>query len=171
MGLVHFRASLDGADPARQPAARSLTGVMLASRTALGDVRRPLAVPWPETAVCASAQTSQGPIEVFCVHVPNAANGLIKVKTLQAVRHGLTVAGPAPRVLCGDLNTPRRELPDGQVISFARDSRGRLRAERGPQWDAAELAVVPGRRELGYQDAYRAVRPDDTPEPSWTWKR
>ncbi len=171
MGLVHMRASLDAADPLRAPGTRRLTGVMLASRTALGDVGQPLVVPWPETAACACAQTDPGPIEVFCVHVPNAANGLIKVKTLQAIRHGLTVAQPAPRVLCGDLNTPRRELPGGRVISFARDSRGRLRSERGREWDAAELGVVPGLQDLGYQDAYRAVHPDQAPPPSWTWKR
>lgn len=171
MGLAHVRASLDAADPARIPATRRLTGVMLASRTALCDARQPLVVPWPETSMCAAAQTDQGPVEVFCVHVPNAANGLIKVKTLQAVRHGLIAAEPAPRVLCGDLNTPRRELPGGQVISFARDSRGRLRPDRGPEWDAAELDVVPGLQELGYQDAYRALHAHDAPEPSWTWKR
>lgn len=171
MGLAHVRASLDAADPARAPATRRLTGVLLASRTALSDVRQPLVVPWPETSVCAAVETDHGPIEVLCVHVPNAANGLIKVKTLQAIRHGLTVAEPAPRVLCGDLNTPRRELPDGQVISFARDSRGRLRADRGAEWDAAELGVVPRLQELGYQDAYRALHRHDTPEPSWTWKR
>ena len=51
---------------------------------------------------------------------------------------------PAPRVLCGDLNTPRREHPDGRVISFARDTRERLREERGERWDDAELGVVPG---------------------------
>lgn len=171
MGLIHIRASLDTADPARAPATRRTAGVMLASRAPLCDVRQPLVVPWPETAACAAAKTSAGVMEVFCVHVPNAANGLIKVRTLQAVRHGLAVAEPAPRVLCGDLNTPRRELPGGQVISFARDSRGRLRSDRGAEWDAAELDVVPGLQELGYQDAYRALHPDDAPEPSWTWKR
>jgi exonuclease III len=171
MGLGHMRASLDTADPARIPATRRTTGVMLASRTPLHDVRRALAMPWPETVACAATKTSLGLIEVFCVHVPNAANGMIKVKTLQAVRHGLAEAHPAPRVLCGDLNTPRRELPDGQVISFARDPRGRVRPDRGAEWDAAELGVVPGLRELGYQDAYRALHPDDAPEPSWTWER
>ena len=61
-----------------------------------------------------------------------------------------------PRVLCGDLNTPRREAPDGTVWSFARDGRGRLRAERAGAWDAAELGVVPGLRDLGFADAFRA---------------
>jgi exonuclease III len=74
-------------------------------------------------------------------------------------------------VLCGDLNTPRRELPHGEVISFARDSRGRLRPERGSEWDQAELGVVPGLRELGYSDAFRALHGYAQREPSWTWRR
>jgi len=57
------------------------------------------------------------------------------------------------------------------VISFARDSRGRLRPDRGPEWDAAELDVVPGLQELGYRDAYRTLHPHNAPEPSWTWQR
>ena len=80
-------------------------------------------------AVASTACT--GPVEIHTVHVPNAANGWVKVRTLQAIRAGLAAAPPAPRLLCGDLNIPRRELPDGEVISFARDSRGRLRPDRG----------------------------------------
>jgi endonuclease/exonuclease/phosphatase family metal-dependent hydrolase len=171
MGLVHVRASLDDADPARTPAARRPTGVMVASRTPLHDVGGALAMPWPETALCAGAETSRGPVEIYCVHVPNAANGLVKVTSLQAIRGGLAAAEPGARVLCGDLNTPRRELATGEVISFARDSRGRLRPERGQEWDAAELAVVPGLQELGYRDAYRSLHGYGAPEPSWTWKR
>lgn len=171
MGLVHVRASLDHADPTRTPATRRTTGVMLASRTPFREFRAPIGVPWPETSLWAAAETNRGPVEVWCVHVPNAANGLVKIKTLQAIRHSLAIAEPAPRVLCGDLNTPRRELPNGEVISFARDRRGRLRPERGAEWDAAELAVVPGLQQLGYRDAYRAMHGYGTPEPSWTWKR
>jgi endonuclease/exonuclease/phosphatase family metal-dependent hydrolase len=106
-----------------------MTGVMLASRTPLTDVEQPLAVPWAETALCATAETNRGPVEVLCVHVPNAANGSVKVETLQAIRHGVAVARAAPRLVCGDLNTPRRELANGEVMSFARDRRGRLRLE------------------------------------------
>ena len=114
---------------------------------------------------------STGPVEVHCVHVPNAANGWVKIRTLQAIREGLAAAAPGPRVLCGDLNTPRRELPDGEVISFARDSRGRRRPERGSEWDEAELGVVPGLRELGYVDAFRVLHGYAQREPSWTWQR
>jgi exonuclease III len=95
----------------------------------------------------------------------------VKPQTLRAIRDALDVASPAARIVCGDLNTPRRELPDGEVMSFARDTYGRLREDRGPDWDAAELAVVPGLRELGYRDAYRSLHGYGRPDPSWTWKR
>jgi exonuclease III len=164
MGLVYMRVSQPGAE-------RGGTGVMLASRTPLDDTPAALPVPWPETAVGAAAQTDRGSVEVYCVHVPNAANGRVKVTTLQAIRRGLEAAAPRMSVLCGDLNTPRRELTGGEVISFARDSRGRLRPERGPEWDAAELGVVPGLQQLGYRDVFRTLHGYTAPEPSWTWKQ
>jgi exonuclease III len=111
-----------------------------------------------------------GLVEVHTVHVPNAANGWVKVRTLEAIRNALATAPKRPRLVCGDLNIPRRELADGTVISFARDSRGRLRPERGIEWDEAELAVVPGLRELGYRDAFRELHGYAQREPSWTWQ-
>ena len=141
MGLTHVRAS--ATEGARAGAVGRRTFVMIGSRVALTDLDVPLALPWPETAVSMLAQSSLGPLEINCVHVPNAANGWVKVETLRALRHGLETRARAPRVLCGDLNTPRRELPDGKTISFACDSRGRLRPDRGRDWDAAELGVVP----------------------------
>jgi exodeoxyribonuclease III len=93
----------------------------------------------------------------------------VKARTLQAIRAG--AEAHAPRIICGDLNTPRREHPDGTVISFACDSRERLRPERGREWDEAELGVVPGLRDLGYADAFRAMHGYARPEPSWTFRR
>lgn len=170
MGLEHVRSSLDG-QAVRATTRRRTTAVVVASRTPLDDVTHPLLVPWPETALCAAVQSSGGPVEIFCVHVPNAANGSVKPQTLRRIRDGVAVAGPGARVVCGDLNTPRRELPTGDVISFARDRRGRLRPERGTEWDAAELGVVPGLRDLGYRDVYRELHGYGDPEPSWTWNR
>jgi exodeoxyribonuclease III len=168
MGLPSVRASTTSASSG---ASRRRMFVMLASRVALADPQEPLVVPRPESALSQIAHTSPGAIEVHCVHVPNAANGWLKVETLQALRRGLETPGALPRVLCGDLNIPRRELPDGTTISFARDSRGRLRPERGPEWDAAELGVVPGLRELGFRDAYRTLHGYESRSPSWTWRQ
>ena len=81
----------------------------------------------------------------------------------------LAGAAPAPRVLCGDLNTPRRELPDGDVLTFAHTSAGRLRPERGPRWDQAERALVHGLRGCGWVDAFRALHGYGAREASWTF--
>jgi exodeoxyribonuclease III len=121
-------------------------------------------VPWPETTLAAAARD----VVVHTAHVPNAANGWIKPDTLAALRAGLA-ATTGPRVLCGDLNTPRRESPDGSVMSFARDSRGRLREERGTRWDDAELGIVPRLAELGFADAFRTIHGYASKEPSWVW--
>jgi exonuclease III len=169
MGLSHVRAStLDGDGTGGASGPEML--VMIASRVALENVDHPLPVPRHQSALSVVALAPSGPLEVHCVHVPNAANGWVKVETLLALRRGLKTPCRTPRVLCGDLNTPRRELPDGTTVSFARDSRGRLRPDRGPAWDAAELGVVPGLRDLGYSDAYRTLHGYQSRSPSWTWK-
>jgi exodeoxyribonuclease-3 len=163
-GLPHATCSLDTAHAARTPATRRRTGVAIATSEPLEPVE-PIPVPWPETTLAAGT----GGTVVHTAHVPNAANGWIKPHTLAALRLGLGER-TGPRVLCGDFNTPRRESPDGSVISFARDSRGRLRPERGEPWDAAELGIVPGLRELGFVDAFRAVHGYAQREPSWVWR-
>jgi exonuclease III len=159
-------ASLDSADPAREPAGPRRAGVLLATREPHAQLPERLPVPWPESAL----SVRLGDVEVHCVHVPNAANGIIKPQTLAAVRLGLEQRGAA-QILCGDLNTPRRETRDGEVITFGQDSRGRLRPERGEAWDMAERAVVPGLSDIGFRDAFRAVNGYGVREISWAWQR
>jgi exonuclease III len=169
MGLAHIStSSLDSGSPGGPVGRRTL--VMIGARFPLEEAPMPLTVPRRESAVSVVADSSSGRLEIHCVHVPNAANGWVKVETLQALRRGLESPSGAARILCGDLNTPRRELPDGTTISFARNSQGRLRAERGPEWDDAELGVVPGLRDLGFRDAFRTCNGYASRSPSWTWK-
>lgn len=166
IALPHVACSLTAADPLRAPASRRATGVLIAARRAIERIA-PIAAPWPETALAAVA----GDVRIDTVHVPNAANGTVKVRTLQAVRRAVADAAPGARVVCGDFNVPRREHPDGTVVSFARDSRERLRPDRGDEWDAAELGVVPGLRDYGFSDAFRVVHGYERREPSWTFRR
>jgi exonuclease III len=139
------------------------TVVLIAAREL--EAAAPLAVPWPESTVAARTHG----VVVHAAHVPNAANGWVKPDTLAAIRAGLAAADGS-RILCGDLNTPRREHPDGTVISFARDTRERLREERGERWDSAELGVVPGLRDLGFADAWRTLHGYDRKEPTWVFR-
>lgn len=141
------------------------TVVLIATREP-HEPSEPLAVPWPETTLAARIAG----VTVHNAHVPNAANGWVKPDTLAALRAGLeATSGAGGTVLCGDLNTPRREHPDGTVISFARDTKERLREERGTRWDDAELGVVPRLRDLGFADAFRALHGYEHREASWTF--
>lgn len=103
---------------------------------------------------------------VIGAHVPNAANGWVKVETLEVLAAHLAAAGERPRLLCGDLNTPRREHADGTVWTFARDGRGRLRPERGERWDSGERAPWGA-----LDDGFRRLHPPGDGVVSWTWRR
>ena len=72
IGLAHARASLDGADPARVPAARRRTGVLLSSRASLANASAALPVPWPETAIAAVASSTARRVRVRPNAKPNS---------------------------------------------------------------------------------------------------
>ena len=110
-------------------------------------------VPWPERVL--ATHMGDG-TEVLNVHSPiSPKSDLAKVRTHEAVRRHLVDCAPGyARILCGDLNTPRKELADGVVWTFARDRYGQLRPERGDRWD-----------KLNSRDAVRLLHRDD--ELSW----
>lgn len=74
MGLTHVSASLLDSGLSGGAVGRR-TLVMIGARVALEEVQKPLAVPRPESALSVLARCSSGPLEIRCVHVPNAANG------------------------------------------------------------------------------------------------
>jgi exonuclease III len=147
--------------------ARALA-VLTASRSPLHTVLVD-GVPWPERVL--ATHMSDG-TEVLNVHSPISPKpDLAKVRTHEAVHRHLADHEPGyARILCGDLNTPRKELADGTVWTFARDRYGNLRPERGERWDKAELALIRGLEPYGYRDAFRLLHPDDD-ELSWEWPR
>jgi exonuclease III len=124
-------------------------------------------VPWPERVLAVRA----GPLEIVNVHSPISPKpGLVKVRTHEAVFRHLAL-GSGPRIVLGDLNTPRREHPDGTVWTFARERNGRLRQDRGERWDAAETALIRGLEPRGFRDAFREINGFKAKEPSWEWPR
>jgi exonuclease III len=148
--------------------ARALA-VLTASRTPLHAVLVD-GVPWPERVL--AVHLSDG-TEVLNVHSPISPKPeLAKVRTHEAVHKHLADHAPGyARILCGDLNTPRKEHADGTVWTFARDRYGRLLPERGERWDQAELALIRGLDSYGYRDAFRLLHPYDVDELSWEWPR
>jgi exonuclease III len=143
--------------------------VLTASRTPLHAVLVD-GVPWPERVL--AVHLSDG-TEIVNVHSPISPKpDLAKVRTHEAVHRHFADHEPGyARILCGDLNTPRKEHADGTVWTFARDRYGQLRPERGERWEEAELALIHGLEPYGYRDAFRLLHPDSIDELSWEWPR
>jgi endonuclease/exonuclease/phosphatase family metal-dependent hydrolase len=140
--------------------------VLTAARRELREL--PIAnIPWVERALA----THTGELEIINLHSPvSPSPQMAKVLTHGAVYAHL-VRGSGPRLVCGDLNTPRREHPDGTAWTFARTRSGKLRPDRGEQWDRAELALIRGMEPFGFRDAFRELHGYEHREPTWEWPR
>jgi endonuclease/exonuclease/phosphatase family metal-dependent hydrolase len=153
--------------PAVRESSRPL-GVLIAARSSLRAA--PVEdVPWPERVLAAELESG---LEVVNVHSPISPKpGLAKVLTHEAVHRHLVAGAGHPRLVCGDLNTPRCEHPDGSVWTFARTRSGALRPERGERWDRAETALIRGLEPDGFRDAFRDRHGHAVKEVSWAWPR
>lgn len=97
-------------------------------------------------------------MELTTTHVPNgSANGWRKVEHLEGLYRYLsrTHDPDLPRILCGDFNSPREELPDGRIITWGQNAKGRLVTDRGQRWDAAERSIILGLKAFDLTDVYR----------------
>jgi len=113
-----------------------------------------------------------GCVEITPTHVPpGSRNGTIKIEHLEGLRLGLAAGGSTPRLLCGHCNTPRRELPTGELITFGQTEAGRLNRARGARWDAAERDILLGLADLGMPDVFRALYGYQPQPASWILKR
>jgi exodeoxyribonuclease-3 len=164
MGFSGSETALEAAQRAER---RRPLGVLTAARAPIRRLPSP-DLPWAERLLCCLVDD----VEVVNLHSPIApAPDLAKIRTHEAVAAYLANRSRGARVLCGDLNTPRRELPDGDVMTFAFDSAGRLRPERGERWDRAERALVHSlRAEHGWVDAFRSLNGYEHREASWTFQ-
>jgi exonuclease III len=154
-GLEHTVTPLDHYTP---PGRRRL-GVLVVAREPLEalDLGE---LPWPERAIAVDLRS----VALLNVHSPiSPSPDLAKVRMHE---HLYAWAAPLERaIIVGDLNTPRRDLPDGTVLTFAHDTNGRVREERGERWVAAERALVHTlRAEHGWTDVFL-----DAPERTWTF--
>ncbi len=154
-GLVH---SLDSSEFADGRRLFNLT----ASRWELYELP-PLGAPQPERALCAVSDSPTGLIELVNAHIPPArAGSLVKVETCEALHERLARPAGRHRILCGDLNTPRRESTEGEAETFA-SNHPRWEA----RWDAAERSVLSGLAEWDLRDAFRALHGWERGDVSW----
>jgi endonuclease/exonuclease/phosphatase family metal-dependent hydrolase len=141
--------------------------VLTAARPGLRRLPGP-PLPWPERHLACAVPIDGTDVEVRNVHAPLSQKAeQVKVRTLETVFAAVTRADQVPRILAGDLNTPRYESRDGEVITFARTRSGRLRPAYGRRHDEAELALVAGLPSRGWRDAFRSLHGYERRDRSW----
>ncbi|HEY8583925.1 MAG TPA: endonuclease/exonuclease/phosphatase family protein [Capillimicrobium sp.] len=141
-GYEHQAASLT--DTGRRAPERRL-GVLVASRAPLQPLPPVSQLPWPERHQAVRTSLDGEPVEIHDLHAPISQKaGQVKVLTLETMFGVLAPPSDVPRVLVGDLNTPRYETREGEVQTFARTRTGRLRPDYGERHDNAELALLVG---------------------------
>jgi exonuclease III len=143
--------------------------VLVASRAPVEPVAGP-DLPWSERHLAVRT----GGIEVHTLHAPlSSKDDLVKVRTLEVLFAALAAplnGGGVGRVLAGDLNTPRYESREGEIITFARDRKGRLREELGERHDRAELLLISELVRCGWRDAFRALHGYSRRDRSWAMR-
>ncbi len=135
---------------------------LTASRWELDELS-PIGAPQPERVLSSMVRSPAGPIELHNAHIPPApSQGLTKVETCEALFERLTRPSPNHRILCGDLNTPRRESESGEVETFASNH-----PEDEVRWDLAERSILVGLRGWGMHDVFRDLNGYDRQDASW----
>ncbi|WP_157465550.1 endonuclease/exonuclease/phosphatase family protein [Cellulomonas sp. Leaf395] len=135
---------------------------LIASRWPLRRLAQ-LRLEFPERYLAAQVDRDRFPFELHDVHLPpGASRGLVKVEMFEAIHSLLATFCERPRILCGDLNTPRAEREDGTVEFW-----GASHPAHRERWDAAERSVMLGLAEHDLPDVYRALNGYSAAEASW----
>jgi exonuclease III len=169
LGYPYIAASLAPGEVAEGPERR--LGVLIAGRRPLAACPAP-EVPWAERYLAVRTQLDGTKAEIHNLHAPLSSRaGQVKVRTLESVYAHLAAPSGLPRVLVGDLNTPRYESREGEVQTFARTRAGNLRHQYGERHDRAELALLVGLQAHGYVDAFRSLHGYGRRDRSWLYPR
>jgi exonuclease III len=136
---------------------------------------------FPERFLSVVAKTDFGPVEIHAAHgLTGTGHGWDKIEMLEAIYERLARKVRRHRILCGDFNTPRRETPDGEIITFGQRVRENLpprlrkiiRGKSGARWDAGERNILTGLKDFDLADVFREIHGYDVQEMSWTtWRK
>lgn len=172
IGLTYvFDTALAAAERARS------SGVLIASRWPIQKTGEQFNIPYPERSLSVQVRAPALRFEVHTVHVPpGIGNGRIMIDTLDGVYDGLSLPSSLPRILCGDFNSPKAELSDGQIITWGQSVRrnGAVKVMRGrDRWDRAERSIIAGLAQYGFVDVFRHLNGYDAQDRSWrqNWSR
>jgi exonuclease III len=135
---------------------------------------------WPERILACRLEVGGGGLCIVgCYVPPGSSNDWAKVEVLEALYDFVFGIRRGPLIIAGDFNTPREELADGRVVTWAQrlDASGEVRnltyrkGEPSGRWDRAERSIVQGLPALGYRDVFRSRYRHATKAFSWNKRR
>jgi exonuclease III len=108
---------------------------------------------YPEKLLVTKIEYGKTTIEVWNIRaVPGGSYPEEKLNILELAYEHIKKTGEKPRIFAGDLNTPQRELADGQAITYGYQRDADLQ-RRGV---TAELKILKGLGHFGMIDVFRA---------------
>ncbi len=137
-------------------------------------------VPWTERILSVKISINNKVIIFHTTHIPpGSSNGWIKIETLNGIYERLVKTKESLNILCGDFNTPKQELEDKGLVTFAQNinakgeikMKGNFRGGKGIDWDKGERNIILGLSNIGIEDSFRKLYAYNTQEFSWSFKR
>jgi exonuclease III len=162
LGLKHIVSGIDFvADPSTLKGPRRY-GLLIASKS---DISNPEIggelIKWPERFLSGTVDTPYLPVKIHTTHIPpGSSNGWIKIEMLEGIYRTLVTEDYPYRILTGDFNLPKEEMPTGVVITCAykRNSKGEYTpGRRNERWDKGERNIITGLKEYDLEDVSRKL--------------
>ncbi len=179
VGFIHQVDTFDRSQGVTVSRGPRKYGLLLAARAQASPLEHePTDLVWPERMLSVKVRIRGEEVEIHTVHVPpGATNGWIKIETFEGIHARLARPSILPRILCGDLNSPQREFPDGTVVTWGQRVRkngrvyvrSRIRGQPGERWDAGERSVLCRLAEYDLRDTYRALHGYENTDFSWAF--
>ena len=150
-------------------------GVIIASKWAIEIIQSgEVNIPWQERLLSVTLKSPWGQIIFHNIHMPaGVSHGDIKHQTFEGLYRYLAHTTDCIRILCGDFNSPRKEYPDGRVVTWGKskqDGDGRLINDLSDRQASAEQSIFTGLSEYDLIDIYRKVNAYTQEDYSWIHK-
>ena len=150
-------------------------GVLIASRWDLEPISPGfVSIPWEERLLSLLIDSPWGSIELHNIHMPaGVSHKKIKIETFEKLYQHLAQPKKRMRLLCGDFNSPRKEYPDGSIVTWGKVKRHKDRRLDNDSTDRqanAERSIFTGLAQFDLIDVYRCVNGYEIDDYSWMHK-
>jgi len=150
--------------------------LLVASRWPLEPLKqKELDMPWKERLLSVLVQHPKQDFELHTAYIPPGnPHGWLKIEIFEGIYNYLAQHSDIPRILCGDFNSPKQELPDGRTLLWGQrlTRNGLIETPKEPRWPQGERLVIRDLAEFDLEDIYRQLNGWEAEDYSWVvWRK